>query len=69
MFKNGVIIYRDKTKKGSNLNLKISWKIRGQHRLRPTTKNYPRGKGGYDGGCLGDPPPYRIVGGVFTVYK
>jgi hypothetical protein len=35
-----------KIKKGSFLNLKISWKIRGQHHLPPLCQNTPRGKGG-----------------------
>lgn len=45
-----------KIKKGSFLNLKISWKIRGQHHLPPLCQNTPRGKGGDVGVPEGDSP-------------
>jgi|694.fasta_scaffold00684_90 hypothetical protein len=42
----GVVCGGYKIKKGSFLNLKISWKICGQHHLPPLRQNTPRGKGG-----------------------
>jgi len=45
-----------RNKKGSFLNLKISWKIHGQHHLPPLRQNTPRGKGGDVGVPEGVPP-------------
>jgi hypothetical protein len=52
----GVVCGGYKIKKGSFLNLKISWKIYGQHHLPPLRQNTPRGKGGDVGVPEGIPP-------------
>jgi len=43
-------------KKTTYLNIKISWKIRGEHRHPSNYVKPPRGKGGYRRGGIGGPP-------------
>jgi len=43
------------------INVKISWKIYGQHHPPSKRQNTPRGKGGYTGGGIGGTPHIRGV--------